>query len=474
MHSWLVVLIVAWVGGIALGVGQVGLVIMASGTMVVAIAARLARAKMPIIVSSLLLYGLGYLYGYQNVVQPNHQNCSSGQLGVGRVVERPQVREMSVRYVMEDESGCRYMVYAQRWPVYGAGDVVSASEGRSMPVADVAQEQAGYASYLTRQGVAHVVLYPQLNLVRPTAQTNWGYDNLNERVGRYFVEPDAALIRAMVMADRGQLPADIVESWRRAGISHVLSISGLHISLLAGMLVVGLRPLPLPPRWRAALCLALLWGYVWFIGAPVSAQRAGIFWSVVLVAFRLGWLVSLPTALLLAVVIFATLNPALLADVSVQLSVAGVAGIFLSLFLGRRLFAEARGFRRFVGLPLAVSLGAILATWPLVSFYFGIISPVALLANFLVVPVVPLVLAGSLAALATTFVVPSLALLLSSGVHGLIWWMNAVALACARLPGGYFSYSISRPAAIAYYLVIAMLLMVVMCGQGRSWREVWE
>lgn len=474
MHSWLVVLILAWVGGIALGVGQVGLVIMASGTVVVAVAARLARAKKPIIVSSLVLYGLGYFYGYQNIVQPNQQDCSSSQLGVGMVAPRPQVRAMSVRYVMEDESGCRYMVYAERWPVYGAGDVVSVSDGRSIPLAEVAREQAGYASYLMRQGVAHVILYPELNLVRPTERADWGYTKLNERVDRYFVEPDAGLIRAMVMADQGQLPADLVESWRRAGISHVLSISGLHITLLAGLLVVGLRPLPLPPRWRAALCLGLLWGYVWFIGAPVSAQRAGIFWSVVLVAFRLGWLVSLPTALLLALVIFSTFDPTLLKDISMQLSVGGVVGIFLSLFLGRRIFADARGSRRFVLLPLAVSLGATLATWPLVSFYFGIISPVALLANFLVVPVVPLILAGSLITLATTFVVPSLALLLSVGVHGLILWTNTVAAWGARLPGGSFSFSISRPAVIAYYLVMALLLLVVMRGQGRSWREVWE
>src|SRR5437870_820851 len=84
----------------------------------------------------------------------------------------------------------------------------------------------------------------------------------------------APLVDALVFAPNATLDADIRERYARAGLAHILSISGLHVGFLAAWLVLLLRHIGLGPRGRAAAAALLLIGYLWLLAFPAPATRA--------------------------------------------------------------------------------------------------------------------------------------------------------------------------------------------------------
>src|SRR6266705_1762966 len=84
----------------------------------------------------------------------------------------------------------------------------------------------------------------------------------------------APLVDALVFAPNVTLDADIRERYARAGLAHILSISGLHVGFLAAWLVLVLRRLGLSPRARAGAAALLLFGYLWLLAFPAPATRA--------------------------------------------------------------------------------------------------------------------------------------------------------------------------------------------------------
>src|SRR3989442_241811 len=84
----------------------------------------------------------------------------------------------------------------------------------------------------------------------------------------------APLVDALVFAPNATLDADIRERYARAGLAHILSISGLHVGFLAAWLALVLRRLGLSPRARAGAAALLLFGYLWLLAFPAPAPRA--------------------------------------------------------------------------------------------------------------------------------------------------------------------------------------------------------
>lgn len=188
------------------------------------------------------------------------------------------------------------------------------------------------------------------------------------RLDRRLAGDEAAIARALVLADRSTLSYETRRRFVDAGIVHLLAISGLHVGLLAGGLawLVGLRDRG-PRRWIVAATLVS--GYVVLIGAPPAAVRATLlFWGHAITRWR-GRPARLADLAGLAALAALAAGPLTLVDPGFQLSFAGFAGIVAGHRLGRRL----GGPRRLRGalVPVAASVGAFAATAPLAAVHFG-------------------------------------------------------------------------------------------------------
>lgn len=334
--------------------------------------------------------------------------------------------------------------------------------------------------------------------------------NLRERmlllrgrlVGLYAEHFDAealAIISAMTLGDRARVDRSLRELYNRCGASHILALSGLHISILLSLLtLVVLLPLR---RWGrvgqwmgGVVLLGLLWGFVLLAGLPVSMVRAATMFSVVIVLQLFQRNAPPFHSLIVALLLMLLWNPHQLFDTGLQLSAASVAAI---LFVGRYLeeppypntayaakkelpFMHFRywleehcprlfGFlmRRPVTLALyavvmlfAVSFAAQVATMPLVAHYFGRISVSGFVSSFIVIPAAYIVLFGALAFLLVGPLRPFIAVVLTAvvdWVHSVMRWMAA--LSCSA-----FEVSLSWWGVAGCY---ALLLWLVYCATRR-------
>ncbi len=216
-------------------------------------------------------------------------------------------------------------------------------------------------------------------------------ERAEDGLGRGMPAREAELARGFVLGEDEGVDAQTEEDFRRAGLSHLLAVSGQNVMLLALLAMPVLGALGIPLRERLVWVLGLIVVYVPLAGAGPSIQRAGVMGAAGVLATLAGRRASRLYALLLALGVTLAIDPGVAADVGWQLSFAAVTGIFL---LARPLRAAitarigGSGWRRALAEGAAVTIAATLATAPLIAFHFETLSTTTLVANLLAMPAV--------------------------------------------------------------------------------------
>lgn len=284
-------------------------------------------------------------------------------------------------------------------------------------------------------------------------------------LGRGVPPREAALARSFVLGDESGLDRRTVEDFRRAGLSHLLAVSGENVALLALLALPLLAAAGLPLRARLIWVLGLIAVYVPLAGAGPSIQRAGVMGGLSLLAVLSGRRASRLRALGLAAVVTLAIDPGVAADVGWQLSFAAVLGI---LFLARPISRSLRsrlGLRGRIGRALADGIGlttaANLATAPLVAFHFGELSTVGLLSNLLALPAVaPAMWLEMLAALVSQVPGAPVAAVNALGAP-LLAYVAQVAAWCGRPAWACLDVRIGLGALLGAYLAIAVTALAI-------------
>jgi competence protein ComEC len=222
------------------------------------------------------------------------------------------------------------------------------------------------------------------------------------RLARLFARdlsaPVSALARGMALGDRSGITAPMKDSFRDGGTIHILSISGLHVCVLAGIVATMAVAFRLPAAPALALEMAALWGYVLLVGAPASAVRSAILWS----AMRAGRLRGAPVrpfaAWGLAGLLIHLAIPTALEDPGFQLSFAAVLGLLAS------------GGLRLGGILalLQQSAFAEAGTLGIQVLQFGAVPVAGVLLNLAVIPLCSAFMAALLLELGCAVILPPL------------------------------------------------------------------
>lgn len=198
------------------------------------------------------------------------------------------------------------------------------------------------------------------------------------------IDPErGALLRGLTIGDTSDIDGATIEYFRRAGLSHLLAVSGSNVAIV--LAAVGVSAHRLPLKLRIGCGLGALAFFVLVVGPEPSVLRAGVMGAIGLVALMRGRVAQPLHALGLALIAVIGARPWLVFSLGLQLSAAATAGIVL--WTG----PVARALRRLprpLALSLAATLAAQLAVAPVLVGVFGQLSVAGVVANLVVVPAV--------------------------------------------------------------------------------------
>ncbi|WP_030532455.1 ComEC/Rec2 family competence protein [Prauserella rugosa] len=252
-------------------------------------------------------------------------------------------------------------------------------------------------------------------------------------------EDEAGLLPGIVVGDTSGQSERVRQEFLDSGLSHLTAVSGTHVGIVCGAVLLLARVLRFGPTVSASVAGVVLVGFVVLVGYQPSVLRAGVMGTLSLAALVLGRRRSAVPALSVAVGGLVLYDPAMATSMAFTLSVVSTAGL---VFLASRWAATLGGRRLPPGAAeaVAVPVAAFVVTVPVLGGMVGEISLVSVVANLLATPVVaPVMVLGVLATVVAPLS-PDVAELLvhvaGPGVSWLVW----VARESAAVPGAVLAW----------------------------------
>lgn len=306
---------------------------------------------------------------------------------------------------------------------------------------------------------------------------------LRHQVGRamdrLLPRREAGLLRAMVLGDSGGVSEEDMSRFRQLGVSHILVVSGLHMTILAGFMQFLLCRFPIRKAVRNALTALVLVLFLALSGFQPSACRGAAMYGVLLLADSTGRRADSLNSLGLAALLVCLFAPFSGGDLGFALSVLATLGIVVlyrpvyQVLAGKRLAGLARRLWKPVAASLAVTAAALLGTFPVQLAVFGGLPLLTPLANLLLVFPSTLLLYASFCG-AFLSLLPATAPLAAPFVWA-AGWLARFLLGAAGFLAQWKGTFLPLTGEVALAVVIGLLLLLMaagLVGQDRPLRAV--
>lgn len=340
------------------------------------------------------------------------------------------------------------VVYAEFFPTVAYGDAVSL-EGR-LTKPEAFETDTGrlfdYPQYLAKEDVFYELSYPEITVEKEDVGNpvlGWMTDlrrNLLAAINRHIPDPQAALTGGVLLGSADALGDRIQQSFRESGIVHVVVLSGYHVTVITVALGAALAFLGLSLGMSTLLSGIGVVFFALLVGLTPTIVRASIMAIIALVARIFSRQYAATRGLIIAVILMVLVNPhILLFDPSFQLSVLATAGLVT---FGDVVYGWLHSVPKRFGIRemATATITAQIAVSPLLIYYTGMFSVVSLLANLLVLPVIPILMAaGAVTAViglfSHTFVLPFAATAhgVSTYIFSIVDWLTALSFSTASV-----------------------------------------
>lgn len=330
---------------------------------------------------------------------------------IGIVAEPPDVRVNHTKLTVMSRTPAagKVLVNTALYPQYRYGDELRI---KCLLATPEPFEGFAYDKYLAKSGIYSTCNFGTIILLS-RGNGDWLLTKIynfktkfEQVVNANLPEPQASFLLAISLDVRGTLPPDVLEDFNITGTTHLMAISGSHITILIVVLSQLCSALYISRKksfWAITLIIIF---YIIIIGFPASAVRAAIMGWLVIFSTQVGRVsVSTNVLLLSAVGMLAFNRQLLLYDIGFQLSFTAVLGIIYFNAFFEKVLSKVPSWLA-LRESLSMTLAAQVSTTPLIIFYFERYSLISPFANVLLIPTFPYLMIVSFSGLFLSLALP--------------------------------------------------------------------
>lgn len=358
---------------------------------------------------------------------------------VEEIAEKENSRQIRLShiYLSSDLSYQRQvLVYENQQTTLKIGYKVKAA-GSYAPLEEASNPgQFDQKAYYEARGIGMVLKKAKLTVIE--AKENIFFQKLYElrsfwaqSLEKITGKEEAALLKAMLLGEKSSLKKEQKELYQSGGISHILAISGLHISLVGMLLYRFLRKKKRSYPFSALVSGSCMVVYGFLTGFGVSAKRAVFMFLVYLGAELLGETYDVVSALALSGLLILAEQPLQLFQCGFQLSFLSVGAVAL----GYPALQKRLGWKKKAAMSLLSGLSVTLFTLPCTLYWFYEWMPYAVFLNLIVIPLVPVVFLSGAAGMLTGGASVAAGMFLAGASAGVLRFFQTLLERTEVLPG---------------------------------------
>lgn len=274
----------------------------------------------------------------------------------------------------------------------------------------------------------------------------------------YLEEDNSFLMKSIVLGRSSYLDEEKVAQFRDLGLAHILAVSGLHIGIISGFLVILFAYMGLNRKLNIPLVISMLWVYAYIIGNPPSVIRANIMFSLLLISQIGAEPYDSMNTLFFALFLMLIINPFWIFSLGFQLSfVATFFIIYLTPRIKEKFYPYKGGFINTVSGILSVQIGL----FPIQAYYFNRFPIMGLVSNIVLIPLISIALVLGIILIPVSFISVYIAESLGIVINSLL---NIQFYILDLLSSFHLILKLPSPSfwgILIFYIVIAILLRII-------------
>ena len=330
---------------------------------------------------------------------------------------------------------------------------------------------SSFLSLMSNRGyIGNIYLTEDYILEREGSGNNilhsWALSNIDRLdIGK----DELGLCKAIVVGDKSAISATLRQAYSTSGASHILAVSGLHVGIVFMFVNILLWWLPVVKRGhiiRNILAIILVWLYATMVGLSPSVVRAAMMFSALQFAFASTSTYISANILATAAFVVLVISPSYLYDISFQLSFIAVAAILGWAMPLYRYFKCRYTIFNLCSAVIIIGLCSTIATAPLVSNTFGIVSLVGIVINPAIILTANIIIPVSLIwiILPFDFIKPVIEVIAGGGA----WLQNKIVAEAALLPLSAVEYQLRDRELILIYTFFIIITALGWCVETKK------
>lgn len=298
-----------------------------------------------------------------------------------------------------------------------------------------------------------------------------------------FDSESAGIVKAMLVADKSTLDKNIKKLYSENGIAHIMAISGVHVAIIGMTLYGFLRKLRIGRLISGTFSIAIIILYGIMTGMSSSTERAVIMLILSIAAEYFGRKTDAPTSIGFAMIIMVLGNPYVILDAGFQLSFAAITGVTVVAPQLRKLLRMFKCFikeadekkkqkhKKIMSLrkmiiklidALVVGIASFITTTPVIIYYYYQFPPYSILINLIVIPLVSLIVGGSILVVLTGLFFAGAAVVMTYPVRLILFGYKYLCIFASGLPGASVLVGhISIGMLFVYYLSVVLIFAIL-------------